>query len=248
MLVTWEPILRQLLAILLLLGSCSGRPAVEPILVFSAASCADVLTAQAKEFGPEKLSFNFASSALLARQVEQGAPAKIILTANQEWMQYLVEKGKVTAENQQRLIGNCLVLIGTTTTPSLVLEPGARFPAGRLALADPSSVPAGIYAKQALVWLGHWSSLESRIITAADVRAALNLVRIQEADLGIVYASDLRGSTGVKVLAEFPRESHEPIEYYIGMVGQPEQATRELYRYLIGEKAKETFLAHGFKP
>lgn len=236
-----------MLAVLLFLVSCSGPPPDEPVLVFGAASCADVLTAQANQFGPDKLRFNFASSALLARQIEQGAPAKIMLTANREWMHYLVEKGKVAVENQQRLMGNRLVLIGPPSAPSIALGPGAGFPPGRLALADPGSVPAGVYAKQALTWLGHWSALESRIIPAADVRAALNLVRMHEADLGIVYASDAQGLTDVKVLAAFPSESHQPIEYYIGMVGQPDQATREVYRYLIGAKAMDIFLDHGFE-
>ncbi len=240
--------MRNLLLFALLSSACGSRPTAAPVLVFGAASCTDVLTAQGEQYGREKVRFSFASSALLARQIEQGAPAGICVTANHEWMTYLVEKGRVAVENQRRLIGNRLVLIGPRTTTTVSLTPGGFFPEGRLALADPDSVPAGIYAKQSLTWLGLWPKLQQRVIPTADVRAALNLVRLREAELGIVYASDLRGLDDVHVLATFPAESHEPIEYYIGLVGKPDPASEAFYRYLQGEKAKQLFLSYGFEP
>lgn len=159
----------------------------------------------------------FGSSAALARQIDEGAPAQVFVSADESWMDLLVAHGLVQADTRADIAGNSLVMVGPHGAPPLSLTPAAltqRLGAqGRLAMADPDAVPAGRYGAAALKALGLWDSVSTRLAPAADVRACLLLVERGEAPLGIVYATDARLSTAASVVASFPESSHMPIRY-----------------------------------
>jgi molybdate transport system substrate-binding protein len=201
--------------------AASAGAAERPVTVFAAASMKDVLTkigaAWKAETGREA-SFSFAASSALARQVGQGAPADIFISADRKWMDYLDKAGLIVPSSRRDLVGNRLVLIGAPDAPPVDLRQGtdlgkALGAEGRLAVGLTASVPAGVYARQALEHLKMWDAVKDRLAEAENVRAALILVARGEAPLGIVYETDARAQAGVKQLATFPEASHEPIVY-----------------------------------
>lgn len=228
----------------------------QPVTVFAAASLTDVLKAaaaswQAKGHGPIVLSFG--SSSAIAKQVEAGAPADVFASADEKWMKYLTDKSLVAANSVHRPIGNDLVLIAPAdSTASIAIAPNfdlaGALVGGRLSIGNPSSVPAGSYAKQALTKLGIWDSIESQIAPAEHVRAALAQVQRGEAPLGIVYATDAYGVKGVKVIGTFPEDSHDPIVYPMGIVAGHEQPeVKAFFDFLVSAEAKQLFQSYGFK-
>jgi len=229
--------------------------AEERITVFAAASLTNALqdidSAYSKETGIA-VKESFASSSTLARQIEAGAPAQIFISADTKWMDYLTKKGLIAA--RQTLVGNELALIvraDSTLAPRAVDRrldwPGLLGPDGRLAVGDPDSVPAGIYAKEALQHLGAWKDLEPRLARAEDVRGALAFVERGDAPAGIVYVTDARVSPRVKILGVFPPETHSPIVYPEGIVkGADTPPVQAYYRFLAGPGARLIFARYGF--
>lgn len=196
---------------------------------------------------------SFASSSLLARQIEQGAPADLFASADDQWMDYLFKAGLVVDDTRKALLSNSLVLV----VPKDAAHPVAIGPAmdltsllgatGRMAIADPAHVPAGIYARQALTKLGLWPAVEGRLARAEDVRGALLLVERGEAPAGIVYATDAAASPGVTVAGTLPEETHDRITYpfAITRAGDGPEA-RALLAFLAGPEAKDVFARRGF--
>jgi molybdate transport system substrate-binding protein len=190
--------------------------------VFAAASLTNALEEVGRAFTATTgvpVRFSFASSSQLAKQVESGAPADVFVSADQEWMDYLASRRLIEPGTRRDIVGNRLVLVAPADSPvKLKIGPGFPLAAalgarGRIATGDPSSVPAGKYARAALMRLGVWQSVESRIIPADNVRTALNFVARAEAPLGIVYATDARAEKRVRVVDVFPDSTHEPIRY-----------------------------------
>jgi len=231
----------------------------KPVTVFAAASVTDALEAVADAYAEEGGAaprFSFAASSTLARQIEAGAPADIIVSANPTWMDYLAERRLIDPESRADLIGNSLVLIappGAAPGPVPLDRPTPILDrlgdAGRLALGDTAHVPAGIYARQALEALGLWRTLEPRLALADHVRAALALVARGEAPLGIVYATDAAIVPAVRVVGRFPGDSDSPIVYPAAIVtdrGTPE--VRRFFDFVRGPKALAIFERFGFTP
>jgi len=226
----------------------------EPLTVFAAASLKnaldDVVTAWTMK-GGGPVATSYASSSTLAKQIEQGAPADIFISADTQWMGYLGTKSLVT--DPQELLGNQLVLIAGATDQSIAvtLHPGVDLAKllgnGRLAVGDPSNVPAGIYAKEALQELGAWDGVATKLAPAANVRAALKLVSRGETPLGIVYETDAMADPTVRIVAFFPEDSHTPIRYPAAQVkaSQNPDAGRFL-EFLRSPGAKAIFLRYGF--
>jgi len=228
----------------------------EQITVFAAASLTNAL----QEIDPaytrlsgSPVKESLASSSTLARQIEAGAPAQVFISADTKWMDYLARKGLVAA--QTPLLGNELSLISPSDAP---VSPRAidrsfdwlRFLGrdGRLAVGDPDHVPAGIYAKEALQNLGAWKNLEPRLARADDVRGALAFVERGDVPLGIVYVTDARVSTKVKIVGVFPGSTHSPIVYPAAIVkGADSPAVRNYYQFLQGPAARSIFTRYGFK-
>lgn len=248
--------LRLLLA--LMLASASVEATASATLVFAAASLKPALdtiltSSQAQAIG--EFSVSYAASSQLARQIVHGAPAALFISADEDWMDVVERSGRLVAGSRSDLLGNALVLIAPAdSTLQLGIAPGfdlagALGEDGRLAIAEPGSVPAGKYARAALVSLGAWSGVESRLVPAVHVRAALNFVARHEAPLGIVYRSDALSEDAVRVVATFPPSSHPPIVYPVALLRAGDNdAARRLLALLHGAEAARIFVRFGFDP
>ncbi len=243
---------------LLLATMLAGKlEAQDRITVYAAASLTDVLQEIAEAYKAQTghvLTFSFAGSSTLARQIEQGAPADIFAAANEVWMTYLEERNLIAADSQRVFIHNRLAVIAATDS---ALEPftigkNTKFLSllGRnnwMAVGDPDHVPAGLYAKQALSRLGTWTALENHLARADNTRAALALVERGEAAMGIVYATDAAASDRVKVLAVFPEHLHDPIRYPFAIVaGRDSKTARAALDFLGSAAALEIYDRAGF--
>ncbi len=225
-----------------------------PLTVFAAASLTDAMRAitQAWEAaGHPAVRLVVAASSTLARQIEQGAPADLFLSADEPWMDYLQQRNLIQDATRTSPLGNRLVLIAPADRPGVVdLTQAAMLArlgtAGRLAVGDPSSVPAGIYAQAALRTLGLWDSLAPRLARAETVRAALLLVERGEAPLGIVYATDAAISPGVRVVADFPAGSHPPITYPFALTRRAGPDAAAFLAFATGPEAAAIYRRLGF--
>jgi cobalt-zinc-cadmium efflux system protein len=231
-----------------------AESATHPVTVFAAASLHDAVDAISDSYaaaGHEKVTPVYAASSALARQIENGAPADLFISADQQWMDYLESRGLILASTRVDFLGNRLVLIAPRDAPlKLSIAPG--FPLaqalgdGRLAIADPAHVPAGIYAKAALMHFGVWESVKNKTAPAADARAALVLVERGETPAGIVYATDAAASKKVAVVGSFPEDSHPPIIYPLALMKGAGDGAEDFYRYLRSGEARSMFARFGF--
>ena len=221
-------------------------------LVFAAASLKNALDEVAASYGAGKVTVSYGASSTLAKQIENGAPAQVFISADLDWMDYLDKKGLLEpGTRRNNLLGNRLVLIAPAKQPvELQPAPGFAISAalqnGRLALADPASVPAGKYAKGALQKLGVWNAVADHLAPAENVRAALALVARGEAPLGVVYATDAREEPRVVVAGVFPDGSHPPIVYPAAVLRGARPGARELLGFLASPPAQAIFGRHGF--
>ena len=249
----------RLLAGAVLLASLLAPAAAqaEDVLVFAAASLKTALDEVAADWRTEtgkQVSISYAGSSSLARQIEQGAPADIFISASVDWMDYLQSAGLIRANTRTELLGNRLVLIAHGAGASGIdLEAGADLSAllgeDRLAMALVDSVPAGVYGKQALISLGQWDAVWSKVAQTDNVRAALALVSSGEAPLGIVYASDAVADGNVSVVAAFAEDSHAPIVYPAAITADSKSPDAEAFLdALSGSAAARIFKAQGFEP
>lgn len=225
------------------------------VTIFAAASTTNAITDISKLYQDKhnaKVTYSFASSSTLAKQIEQGAPADVFLSADLKWMNYLAEKKSIDLQSRFDLLGNRLVLIApASATVKIAISPNTDLAKAlgneKLAMGDPDHVPVGIYGKQALVKLGMWKDVEPKVARAKDVRAALALVEREEASLGVVYATDAAITKKVKVVAVFPEDSHPPIVYPVALV--KDRVTPEAKRFLEflkSPEAKTIFEKYGF--
>ena len=231
--------------IVLASGLVAQASAAEKITVFAAASdqrAAGHRHPVSKGKDVQVVS-SFASSSTLARQIEQGAPADLFISADQQWMDYAIDKQQMVKDTRYTLLGNELVLIAAKSDKQdkIAIDKQTDWTkllnGGRLAVGDPDHVPAGIYAKEALEHLGVWSALEPKLARANNVRSAMALVERGEAPLGIVYGSDAVASDKVKVVGVFPEDSHKPVEYPMAIVKDRQNPTvSAFYTYLKGRK------------
>ncbi len=243
--------LRSLAGLLVvLLATLPAR--ADHILVFAAASMKTTLEAVTADFENRTghtVAISFAGSSVLARQIQQGAPANVFLAANTDWMDVLDRDGLLAPDTRRDLLSNRLVLIGHEDTPPTLTLPDLPTALGtdRLAMALVDAVPAGLYGKAALQSLGMWDALAPRVAQTDNVRAALALVAVGEAPYGIVYATDAQAEPRVTVLAEFPENSHPPIVYPVAaQIGYDSPATRAFLDHLSSTAANDVFRAQGF--
>ena len=224
----------------------------DEITIFAAASLKDALdgvAAQWQESHPgDTVVISYAGSSQLAKQVQQGAPADLFISASSEWMDAVEKSGDIDAATRKDLLGNTLVLVGTGTPAAApVTDLPALLGEHKLAMALVDSVPAGQYGKQALEHLGLWSKVESHVAQADNVRAALKLVATAEAPLGIVYGSDAVAEKGVGVIATFPQDSHDKITYPAAVTKSADTPQAAAFLdSLTQEPAKSIFESQGF--
>ncbi|MFI3308375.1 molybdate ABC transporter substrate-binding protein [Ewingella allii] len=242
----------------LVAGLAAQAQAADKVTVFAAASLTNAMQDIAAQYQKEKgvqVVSSFASSSTLARQIEQGAPADLFISADQQWMDYSISKQQIVENTRYTLLGNELVLVAAKTSKidNVEIDDKTQWTKllgdSRLAVGDPDHVPAGIYAKEALQKLGAWSTLEPKLARASDVRGALALVEREEAPLGIVYGSDAIASKKVKVVGTFLASSHKPVEYPMAIVKDHEKPeVRAFYDYLKTPAASAIFKQYGFAP
>lgn len=227
-----------------------------PITVFAAASLTDAMQAVGKAYTRRTgvpVRFSFASSSLLARQIESGAKADLFVSADLAWMDHVQKAGRIDARSRRTMLRGRLALIAPADS-RVALKITPRFPlaralgpTGRLAVGDPAYVPAGIYAQTALTRLGVWPSVQGRLARADNVRGALSYVARHEAPLGIVYETDAWAERSVRILGVFPESSHPPIEYPVALVRGGNPAAGGFTTYLQSPAAKATFRRYGFR-
>ena len=223
----------------------------DEITVFAAASLKTALDQIAQDWQAahgDTLVISYAGSSQLAKQIQQGAPADLFISASTSWMDAVQDTGNIDPATRRDLLGNTLVLVGTGKPAE---APIADLPAllgeGKLAMALVDSVPAGQYGKEALISLNLWPEVEAQVAQADNVRAALKLVATGEAPYGIVYGSDAVAEPGVSVVATFPEDSHKPITYPAAVTSSADTPQAAAFLdSLSQEPAKAIFEAQGF--
>jgi molybdate transport system substrate-binding protein len=261
--------IRTRLATLLLcapayLAAASAEPAASapapatkpPLTVYAAASLTDVLNDVGAAFERRtgaSVRFSFASSSLLAKQIEAGTRADVFVSADEEWMDYLASRALLRANTRADVASNRLVLVAPSDSAiRLKIAPGFPIASalgnGRLALGDPASVPAGRYARTALTKLGAWASVEGRVAAAENVRAALTFVARGEAPLGIVYATDAQVERRVRVVDTFPADTHPPVTYPAAVLKSATADAAAFVTFLATPEAQAIFARYGFLP
>lgn len=242
----------------LTLCAAAGLPAqarADSITVFAAASLKDALDDIGDAFHDatgHDVVLSLAGSPALARQIQQGAPADIFISASTDWMDVLQADGLIAPETRFDLAGNTLVLIAHDADAEPVVITSGMDLSGmladrRLAMALVDSVPAGVYGKAALTHLGQWDTVAPKVAQTDNVRAALALVATGEAPMGIVYATDAAAEDDVAVIGTFPADSHPPIIYPVAAVAASESALKaDFLEFLRNPEARAALTRYGF--
>lgn len=225
------------------------------LLVFAAASMKNALDeadAAYKAVGGSAVTASYASSSVLAKQIEQAAPADVFISADSDWMDYVATRNLIKADSRANLVANRLVLIAPKASDAKI-EIAPNFPLaaaldeGKLSMGDPGSVPAGLYGKAALTKLGVWDQVRSHVIGAENVRAALAFVSRGEAPFGIVYETDAKVDAGVRIVGVFPEDSHDPIVYPVAITQQSHHDEAGKYlAFVKSDAARAIFQKFGF--
>jgi molybdate transport system substrate-binding protein len=242
--------LRLLSAFSALFASFAGAAHAQPITIFAAASLKTALD-EVAALHAAKPTISYGASSALAKQIENGAPADVFISADLDWMDYVEKKGLLAPSTRRNLLGNRLVLVAPATQP-VKLQPAPGFPigralgSGRIALANPDSVPAGKYAKAAFEKLGVWKDVAGRVAATDNVRAALALVARGETPLGVVYRTDADAEPKVVVAGGFPADSHPPIVYPVAALKGAKSGAGPFLDFLAGSQARAIFEKHGF--
>lgn len=239
-----------------LLAAALALPALaDDVVVFAAASMKTALDPIAESFQAETghdVAISYAGSNALAKQILDGAPADIFISASVQWMDEVEKGGEVVPGTRADLLGNTLVLVAhdpdaPQASPAPGFDLAGMLGGGKLAMAMVDSVPAGQYGKAALTALGEWDAVAPSVAQADNVRAALALVATGEAPYGIVYATDAAAEPKVHVVGTFPADSHEPVVYPVALLkNAADEADRAFLDMLGSAQANEVFAAQGF--
>jgi molybdate transport system substrate-binding protein len=245
------------IALTILCGSAFSPASAQDksLTVFAAASMKNALDDIDAAFTAKtgvKIIASYAASSALAKQIEQGAPADVFMSADTDWMDYAVNKKAINAPSRVDLLGNGIVLIAPkdSSVDNVVIGQGfdlAKLAGdGKIATGDVNAVPVGKYAKAALENLGAWRAAELKFAMAESVRAALTLVARGEAALGIVYSTDAKIEPGVKIVGTFPADSHPPIVYPVAATATAKPGATSYLGFLRTSAAKAIFEKYGF--
>jgi molybdate transport system substrate-binding protein len=228
--------------------------AQDGMVIFAAASLKNALDeiagAWSKETGKPAPRISYAASSALAKQLEQGAPADLFISADLDWMDHVDRKDLIRKDTRVNLLGNKIVLVAprdskATVTVRQGFDLATALGSGRLAMANVDAVPAGKYGKAALEKLGAWNGVKDRVAQAENVRAALLLVARGEAPLGIVYSTDAAAEPYVRIVGEFPADSHPPIIYPAALTKESPDA-KAFLDFLKSTKSRPSFEKQGF--
>ncbi len=260
----WGSLLKLVWAVVLA-TSCALPLQADEITVFAASSLKTALDQVAADWQVDTgntVVLAYDGSAKLAKQIEQGAPADMFVSAAEVWMDHLQDQGAIQAGTRRDILGNRLVLVahgqgggqdggqdGGLAAPVTIgpdFDLAGMLAGGKLAMGMTASVPAGQYGHEALVSLGLWDSVAGSVVETDNVRAAVKLVALGEAPLGIVFASDAVAETGVSVAGTFPESSHAPIVYPAALTTSAKGEAQGFLDYLSSPAAKARFAAQGF--
>ena len=236
-------------------AACADAP--QKLTVFAAASLKNALDEAGRQYeqrSGNKVINSYAASSALARQIENGAPADLFISADTDWMDHVEKRNLLKPGTRINLLRNEIVLIAPAAS-AVAVEIKRNFPLAqllgdnRLAMADPDSVPAGKYGKAALQALGVWPSVANKVARAENVTAALLFVSRAEAPLGIVYRTDAVSDKRVRIVGAFPAGTHPPVVYPAALLvsGKSPNAAK-FFEYLKSGSAMEIFRKHGFMP
>jgi len=234
----------------------AARAQAGGLVIFAAASLKNALdeiaSGWAKDTGKPMPRISYAASSALAKQMEQGAPADLFISADLDWMDYVAKKDLIKADTRVNLLGNKIVLIAprdskTTVEVKQGFDLAKALAGGKLAMGNVDAVPAGKYGKAALEKLGAWGGVKNNVAQAENVRAALLLVARGEAPFGIVYATDAAAEPNVKIVGSFPEDSHPPIIYPAAVTKEAKSAdAKPFLDYLKTIQARPAFEKQGF--
>ncbi|WP_166512294.1 molybdate ABC transporter substrate-binding protein [Desulfallas thermosapovorans] len=241
--------------LLLVLTGCGDNDSSEKInlTVSAAASLQDAAREIEQVYTRENpnvtLTYNFASSGALQKQIEEGAPVDLFISAGQSQMDALEEKGLIIEDSRSDLLGNELVLIAGKDSPLSGFDELTGDQVNKISIGAPESVPAGKYAREALTGMGLWDAIQPKLVLAKDVRQVLTYVETGNVDAGLVYHSDALMGDNIKVLAAAPADTHKPIVYPMAIIKNTKQqaATEAFMNFLDGPEAREIFARYGFK-
>jgi len=236
--------------ILIFLTSCSKDNSKQIELTISAASSLKEALQEIEDVyekgSSTDIHFNFASSGTLSKQIQQGAPVDVFLSANLESFEELVEQGLVLENEKRKLLKNDLVLIASSSSSIQSIEDLRK--ADKIAIGTPETVPAGDYAKETLVNLEIWDLLQDKLIFAKDVRQVLSYVETGNVTAGIVYQTDAKSTDNVRVVERFEDSLHSPIVYPVGVLktANHQEEAIQFYDFLLKKSAIDIFEKHGF--
>jgi molybdate transport system substrate-binding protein len=239
-----------------LFGSAQLPAQDRTLTVFAAASMKNALDDVDAAFTARsgvKVVASYAASSALARQIEQGAPADVFVSADSDWMDYAIGKKTIDQPTRINLLGNAIVLIAPKDSSIANVEIGPGFDLarlagnGRIATGDVNAVPVGKYARAALEKLGAWAAAAPKFAFAENVRAALLLVSRGEAALGVIYLTDAKVDPGVKIVGTFPADSHPAIIYPVAATTTAKPEAADYLAFLRSSAAKAIFEKYGFK-
>ena len=242
-------------AVLTAAGTVPAAAQGRDVLAFAAASlknALDDIAAQWQRESGKKAAISYAARNTLIKQIEQGAPADIFISADLDWMDYGQQKGLIKPDTRSNLLGNRLVLVAPKDSNiSANIRPGfdlaALLKGGRLAMGNVDAVPAGKYGKAALEKLGAWDGIKDKIAQAESVRAALLLVARGEAPLGVVYQTDAASDPTVKIVGTFPENTHPPIIYPIALTKESTSPDASAFlNFIRSPAARPIFERQGF--
>lgn len=250
---SWSLLVMRTLSILMLvvLGASRTTSAQEPVRIFAAASLTDALSAAISELGTAhpstRIVAQFGGSSDLARQILAGAPADLFFSADRRQLDRVASEGFIDDEDRTDVLSNELVVVRHRDEPDTVAGPSDLERLGRIAMADPEAVPAGVYARRYLESQGLWSRLRARVVPTLDVRGALAAVASGNVDGGFVYRTDAAMDDRVKIVYIVSREKGPPIFYSLGILEARDRPdVRALYDYLTSERAGGIFERFGF--
>jgi len=241
--------------VVILLGISSSANAVSDLKVYAASSTTNAIDELSQRFEKKyavSVTPVYGGSSSIARQILNGAPADVFISANTKWMDYLVKSKIIQSDAVTNLVQNRLVLIAPQASDIVHFNFSdanawnQALNGHRLALGNPASVPVGMYARESLTNLGVWKQLEQQVAPTKNVRLALALVERGEAPLGVVYKTDARLTDKVKVVGEFASDSHTDIVYPAAIVKNSTQS-KQFFEYLKSDDAKQVFVQYGFQ-
>ena len=245
--------LRFFVAFVLCMSATTSAVAEKPLTVFAASSLSEAMTQIGQAFEAEReteIVFSFAGTGTLARQIEAGAPADVFVSADAEWIEFLIQNAAIRAETVTPIASNELVFVGPSHAANLKLTKEAlnqSLGGSRLAIADPDTVPAGRYGKAALQHLMLWDAVRTKLAPMENVRVALAAVARGDAPLGLVYATDATIESGVSVLANIPTDSHPTIEYAAAVTSTSANSEADAFLdFLSSSQARNILRSLGF--